>query len=193
MSWSRFLLRGRWDDERSKELQDYLAHEIDDNIARGMSPDDAVRAAHRKLGNPTLIREEIYEMNTLRFLDTVWQDLRYGMRLLRKNPTFSIVAILTLALGTGANAAIFQLVNAVRLRTLPIERPEELVSIGIDRHGKGRVGRGVRGRSIHTEPLFRALRTQQEAFSSIFAWGSTSWDLATSGEYRPAGGLYVSG
>ena len=193
MSWSRFLRRGRWDDERSKELQDHLAHEIDDNIARGMSRDDAVRAAHRKLGNPTLIREEIYEMNTLRFLDTVWQDLRYGMRLLRKNPTFSIVAILTLALGTGANAAIFQLVNAVRLRTLPIERPEELVSVGIDRHGKGRVGRGVRGRSIHTEPLFQALRTQQEAFSSIFAWGSTSWDLATSGEYRPAGGLYVSG
>src|SRR5687768_2584432 len=170
MSWSRFLLRGRWDDERSKELQDYLAHEIDDNIARGMSPDDAVRAAHRKLGNPTLIREEIYEMNTLRFLDTVWQDLRYGMRLLRKNPTFSIVAILTLALGTGANAAIFQLVNAVRLRTLPIERPEELVSLGINTNDKGRTGRSMSRRPFFSEPLYRAIREQQQGFTHVMAW-----------------------
>jgi hypothetical protein len=121
MTWSRFLRRSRWDEERAKELQDYLAHEIDDNLARGMSVEDATRAAHRVLGNPTLIREEIYDMNTLRFIDSIWQDLRYGARLLLKNPTFSIVAILTLALGTGANAAIFQLVNSLRLRTLPVE------------------------------------------------------------------------
>jgi predicted permease len=193
MGWSRYFRRGQWDDERARELRDYLAHEIDDNIARGMSADDAARAAHRKLGNATLVREEIYEMNTLRFLDTIWQDLRYGTRLLLKNPTFSIVAILTLALGTGANAAIFQLVNAVRLRTLPVERPQELVSIGIDMNGQGRVGRGYGGRSIHTEPLWQKLRAEQQAFTTVFAWGSASWDLAASGEYRPAQGLFVSG
>ena len=193
MGLRRFLRRRQWDEERARELQDHLAHEIDDNIGRGMSRDDATRAAHVLLGNPTLIREDIYEMNTMRFFDTFWQDLRYGARLLRANPTFALVAILTLALGTGANAAIFQLVNAVRLRTLPVERPGELVSIGIDRHGKGRVGRGVRGRSIHTEPLWQAVRNEQEAFTSIFAWGSSSWDLSTSGEYRPARGYYVSG
>src|SRR5204863_2708483 len=71
-------------------------------------------------------------------------DLRYGMRTLRKNPTFALVAILALALGTGANAAIFQLVNALRLRSLPVEKPNELVSIGIDQHGKGRVAGGMR-------------------------------------------------
>src|ERR687898_1775338 len=138
MTWFRFFQRGRWDEERKKELQDYLAHEIDDNIARGMSPEAAARAAHRKLGNTTRIREDIYDMNTLPILDAVWQDLRYGARLLLKNRTFALVAILTLALGTGANAAIFQLVNAVRLRSLPVEEPHELVSIGIDMHGKGR-------------------------------------------------------
>ena len=86
MGWSRFFRRGRWDDERAQELQDYLAHEIDDNIARGMTPDEAAAAAHRRLGNATQIREEIYDMNTLRFVETIWQDLRYGFRLLRKQP-----------------------------------------------------------------------------------------------------------
>src|SRR5256886_15387447 len=98
-------------------------------------------------------------------------DLRYGMRTLRKNPTFALVAILALALGTGANAAIFQLVNALRLRSLPVENPHELVSIGIDLHGKGRVGRGGGGRSIFTEPLWQEIRSQQQAFSSLIAWG----------------------
>lgn len=74
MGWSRFFRRGQWDDERATELRDYLAREIDDNLARGMSAGAAVRAAHRKLGNPTLIREEIYEMNTMRFLDTLYQS-----------------------------------------------------------------------------------------------------------------------
>src|SRR5881275_1543648 len=120
-------------------------------------------------------------------------DLRYGMRILRKNPTFALVAILALALGTGANAAIFQLVNALRLRSLPVEQPNELLSIGIDQHGKGRVGRGYPGRSIFTEPLkidrpgyplptrplpcwsifteplWQEIRSQQQAFASLFA------------------------
>src|SRR6184192_1377502 len=120
-------------------------------------------------------------------------DLRYGMRILRKNPTFALVAILALALGTGANAAIFQLVNALRLRSLPVEQPNELVSIGIDRHGKGRVGRGYPGRSIFTEPLWQEIRSEQQAFSSLFAWGNGVWDLSGGGEAVLANGFYVSG
>src|SRR5881227_2796346 len=112
------------------------------------------------------------------------QDLRYGLRILRKNPTFALVAILALALGTGANAAIFQLVNALRLRSLPVEKPNDLVSIGIDRHGKGRVGRGYPGRSIFTEPLWQEIRSQQQAFSSLFAWGNGAWDLSSEGERK---------
>src|SRR5881396_1534728 len=132
-------------------------------------------------------------MNAIAFLDTIGQDLRYGMRILRRNPTFALVAILALALGTGANAAIFQLVNALRLRSLPVEQPNELVSIGIDRHGKGRVGRGYPGRSIFTEPLWQEIRSQQQAFASLFAWGNGRWDLSAEGEAVPAFGFYVSG
>jgi predicted permease len=193
MSWTRFFRRAHWDDERAKELQDYLAHEIDDNIARGMSPQEAAAAAHRRLGNTTQIREEIYEMNTLGFIDTIWQDLRYGFRLLRKNPTFAIVAILTLALGTGANAAIFQLVNSVRMRTLPVERPQELASIGIETHGTGRTGRFMSRRPFFSEPLWQTIRAEQQGFTKLLAWGNAGWNLATDGEYVPSQGIYVSG
>jgi len=193
MAWSRFFRRARWDEQRAEELRNYLEHEIDDNIARGMTHEAATHAAHLKLGNPTLIREEIYEMNTLRFTETIAQDLRYGLRLLRRNPTFSIVAILTLALGTGANAAIFQLVNSVRLRTLPVERPHELVSIGIDTNDTGRTGRFMSRRPFFSDPLLQAIRSGQQGFSQVFAWGIATWNLATDGEYRPAQGLYVSG
>ena len=193
MGWSRFIRRSYWDSERAKELRDYLAHEIDDNIARGMTPEDAAFAAHRKLGNVAQIREDIYQMNTLRFVETIWQDLRYGFRLIVRNPTFAAVAILTLALGTGANAAIFQLVNAVRLRTLPIEKPAELVSIGINTSDRGRTGRFMSRRPFFSEPLWQAIRAEQQGFSAVFAWGITSWNIATDGEYRAADGLYVSG
>ena len=84
MGIRRFFRRGYWDDERARELDAYLAQEIDDDLARGMTPDQARMAAHRKLGNATRIREEIYTMNSLGFLETLWQDLRYGARLLRR-------------------------------------------------------------------------------------------------------------
>ena len=121
MSLRRFFYRSRWDDERARELEAHLAIETDENIARGMTPQDARLAAQRKLGNRTLVREDIYQMNTISVLDGAWRDLRYGARLLRLNPTFAIVAILSLALGVGANTAIFQLLDAVRLRTLPVQ------------------------------------------------------------------------
>jgi hypothetical protein len=133
VSWFHLLRRSRWDDERARELEAHLAIEIDEQLARGMSPCDARDAARRKLGNTTQIREEIYRMNTIGLLDTIWQDLRYGARLLRLNPVFAVVAIASLALGVGANTAIFQLLDALRIRALPVARPERLVEIRIQK------------------------------------------------------------
>ena len=193
MGLSRFFRRSRWDAERARELESYLAEETADNLARGMTPDAARAAACRKLGNPTLIREEIYTMNSLGFVESIAQDLRYAFRLLRRNPTFAIVAILTLALGTGANTAIFQLVDAVRLRTLPVEHPEQLVEVRVLTQGQGRTGQFMGSRPSLSNPLWERIRAEQKVFSSMLAWSSTSWNLAPGGEVRPAAGLYVSG
>src|SRR3954464_15804445 len=193
MGFTRFFRRRYWDEERARELDSYLAEEIADNLARGMLPGDARRAAFRKLGNPPRIREEIYIMNSLGLLETLWQDLRYGARLLRRNPTFAAVAILTLALGTGANTAIFQLVDAVRLRTLPVDRPGQLAEVRIVNAPHGRTGMFLGRSPMLSYPLYVKLRDQQQAFSGVAAWGSTSFDLAQGGEQRLAEALWVSG
>jgi predicted permease len=132
-------------------------------------------------------------MPSLGFLETLWQDVRYGARLLLRNRTFAVVAILTLALGTGANTAIFQLVNAVRLRTLPVERPGELVEVRIVKTPHGRTGSFQGTRPSLSNPLYERIRDNQRVFSSIMAWSSTTWNLSAGGEVRPAAGMWVSG
>lgn len=129
MGWSRFFRRRFWDDERAREIQSYIEIETDENIARGMSPEEARCAAHKKFGNGTYVREEIYRMNTIAFLESLWQDLRYTFRSLRRNPGFAATAIVTLALGIGANTAVFSVVDAVIFRPLPYRDPGQLVSI----------------------------------------------------------------
>src|SRR6185312_5818024 len=103
MSWIRFFRKQHWDEERARELQFYIDMETDENIARGMSRQEASTAAHLKLGNATRLREEIYSMNSIGFLETLWHDVCHATHLLRKNPAFTLVASVTLALSIGAN------------------------------------------------------------------------------------------
>jgi len=137
MGWKRFFRRRAWDEERARELDAYLEIETEENIARGMSRDEARYAARRKLGNPTSIREEIYRMNSIGLLENVWQDLKYAGRVLRKNPGFTVFAVTILALGIAANTAIFSIADAVLLRPLPYRDARQLVVVWEDASSYG--------------------------------------------------------
>jgi putative ABC transport system permease protein len=194
MGMLRFFRRGRWDDERARELDAHLAIEIEENLQRGMTPNDARDAARRKLGNTTLVREEIYRMNTIELVDSTWRDLKHAARLLWLNPGFAIVAILSLALGVGANTAIFQLLDAVRIRTLPVKNPEQLVEIRVDDPTRtGRTGQFSGRRPSLTNPQFERIRDQQQAFTGVAAWGTATFNMSTSGEARDAVGFWANG
>ena len=126
-----------------------------------------------------------------RWEDEMFQDLRFGVRMLLKNKGFTSVAILSLALGIGANTAIFQLIDAVRLRMLPVRAPQELAEVHLaDMKGmRGGIGRP----SSVTNLIWEQLRERQQAFSGISAWGTDIINLAPGGAVRPARTLYVSG
>ena len=126
-------------------------------------------------------------------LDTLWPDFRHALRLLRLNPGFASVALLSLALGIGANTAIFQLLDAVLLRMLPVQNPQELVEVRVLSPKGGRSGSFINGYSQLTTPQWEALRQRQQVFSSLFAWAPDDFNLSPGGEVRNAAGLWVSG
>ncbi|MGH9722336.1 MAG: ADOP family duplicated permease [Bryobacteraceae bacterium] len=191
MRLTRFFRRKRRDVELTQELESYLAHEIDDGIAAGMDSAEARFAAMRKVGNLSAAREAVYEMNTLALLEGTWRDLRFGLRQLLRSPVFTAAAIISLALGIGANSSIFQLLNAVSIRNLPVPKPEQLAMIRVV--GEGRWGRQTgRNRQV-SNPLWEQIRDHQQAFSGLFAWNDTRFNLAPQGEIRYVEGLWVSG
>jgi hypothetical protein len=126
-------------------------------------------------------------MNTIPLLETFWQDLRYGARLLRLNPAFTVVALLSLSLGVGANTAIFQLIAAVRLRPLPVEDPQRLVEVRLV-ETRGRVGRFTGRRPMLTNAIWEQVRDREQVFASMAAWGGGVFDLSEGGESRYAPG-----
>ena len=136
MAWTRWLRlqalfrRERFTDELDSEIQFHLDQQIAENIVAGMNPEEARQAAMKTFGNATTVKEEAWESWGWTRLEQFAQDVRYALRQLRKTPGFTATAVLTLALGIGANAAIFTLVNSVLMKNLPVTDPKTLIKVG---------------------------------------------------------------
>ena len=161
-------------DAADRELDDELAYHVamktEENIARGMDAAEARRAALIEAGGIEQAKENCRETRGVRWIEDVAQDVRFALRQLRKSPGFTVVAILTLALGIGANTAIFTLIDAVMLRMLPVRNPQQLVSLDLgDAHS---FPRGIDGNdsTAFPFPAFVQMRDRNEVFSSVFAF-----------------------
>ena len=129
MGFQRYFNRENKDRDLAEEIQSHLAHEVDANLARGLSDDEARRQARLKFGNPLAVRERVWSYRSLPMAENIWRDLRYAWRSLRKTPGFTIVALLVIALGIGVNTAVFSVVNTVLFQSLAYPDPQSLMRL----------------------------------------------------------------
>jgi macrolide transport system ATP-binding/permease protein len=206
------LQRRRKEAEINEELQFHLEEEAAEREQEGIAPEQAKWAAHRELGNVTLVQEHVRAVWIWTLLDQLVQDLRYALRVMWASKTFSILAILSLALGIGANSAIYSFMDAIMLRSLPVSDPASLVIL--QWHGPSRWQGGVRRPSVlHTMsgttyddprlgwtagifpyPAFELFQKNDSLFSSIFAYHTAhELNVVVKDQADIAKGEYVSG
>lgn len=188
MSWHQRLRnlvrRQEVTSEIDAELEFHLQERIDDLVASGMSMEEARCQARAQFGNPTVLREETREMSLMTWLESIGKDIRYGWRSLMGNPGFTATALISLALGIGANSAIFSIVNAVLLRSLPVEEPGRLVQV--------QLGSGGADDEL-TNPIWEQFRDTKGPFAGALAYGRTRFTLGSAKEDQLIQGLWVSG
>jgi predicted permease len=174
------------DRELDEELRYHVTMKTEENLARGMKAAEARRQALMEAGGIEQAKEKCRDTRGVRWIQELAQDLRFGLRILRKNPGFTTVAVLSLALGIGANTAIFTLIDAVLLKSLPVEDPQELVSLNSENlkgtgfsgsangHGSSAVSfpRSTDGNSLTAfpYPAYAQMRDRNQVFSSLFAF-----------------------
>ena len=189
------------------EIRAYVDGVSEERIAAGMTPEEARRMALAECGGTEPVKQAVRDSRAGTGISTIWQDMRFAVRVLRKSPGFTTVVILTLALGIGANTAIFTLVNAVLLQTIPVTHPEELVvlrwsahkepeSTGMSGFGDCTMGRGDGNHSACSipYPIYRALAERRDLFADATAFaGTADLNLAGNGQASIAQGELVSG
>lgn len=171
------------------EMQAHLSLLTERFISQGMTPEDAAWAARRQFGNRALLEEDRREMRTFPSLESLWRALRYGARQLRLNPMFTTVAVLSLALGIGANTAVFTLLDQLVLRLLPVKEPARLVMIWSTGPHLGN-NNPPRAASY---PMYQDFQRQASAFESVFCRFSTPLAITVDGSTERANAELVSG
>ncbi|HKE33864.1 MAG TPA: ABC transporter permease [Candidatus Acidoferrum sp.] len=195
-------------DDLDADIREHIESETQDNIERGMTPEEARYAAVRKFGNVTRVKEDTRDVWRIAWIEDLWQDIRYGLRMLRNSPGFSAVAVLTLALGIGANTAIFSLIDAVMLRSLPVEKPSELVVLRWSARKAPRIngymssgdcpsnlrfGAANPSGCSFSEPIFREIRNTNQ-FAGVAAFANAGpLALTGNGPASMISGQLVSG
>jgi putative ABC transport system permease protein len=182
--------RGAVESEADAELRFHFDRQVEKLLKSGFTRQEATRRARLAFGGHEQLKEEIRDARGVNLIETLFQDIRYGLRILARTPVISCVAILSLALGIGANTAIFSLIDTVMLRMLPVAKPEELMQVRIL---GSHYSSNPEGSPSFTNPLWEEVRKRQDIFSGIFAWGETQFDLSQGGAVHNADGIYTSG
>ena len=176
--------RRTYHDGLDDEIRDHIERATQDNVDRGMTPDDARAAACRRFGNVALIKEDTRAVWIPVWFDQLLQDARYALRAMRRGPGFSAVVILTLALGIGLNTGIFGLIDALLLRSLPVRNPQELIALT-------RI-QGVQSGENFSYPQVRFLAEQDEIFLSLCGFTDEAFNVGPLEAMEPTAGAWVS-